>query len=566
MRRHRLIFSGVLLILLALHPSSLMARADPTMQAPRPQAFAGKRGGDVRQDVAAGTDPAQLPENIAVDAGAIIRPVNRRILGINTNYLTDYAAIRDAGPGYAAALRELGVKSLRYPEGEMADAYLWSVAPFTAPAPTLARTGPNEWPSNDPNWVQDYTRFVQAPLQFDEFMAYAQAVGAEPTLVVAFDSMYKPATPGGQAPDKQLLLDTAVAWVRYANIERGYGVKYWEIGNESYLDAYNGGATAREYARDLVDFARAMKQIDPAIMIGANGPDRADARGDRDSVDLWWQTVLETAAPDIDFLAVHSYPAWEWGGYDYYRTHTPSLTGAADAAAAALAQWAPEHAQRIRIAVTEMNSADWSKGGWPSDNGNNLGHALVLFEMIGAHLQQSQVDLAQVWNTRWVNRERPDLWNTLDATNGLFATGRAMAIWGQFLRATMVQAAGSSMVPTFGSVDPASRELSIFLINKDTAPRPIALSLAGYPSIAQGTIWRLGGSGPEEQAPAWGKVGELAATDATLSLTLDPVSITVIALSPVGEIPAPGTLYATAPLAPNAFLGSRRRRNGRFSA
>ena len=48
--------------------------------------------------------------------------------------------------GYGAALQQLGVRSLRYPEGEMADEYLWSTAPFTAPQP-IPNTGTgNETP------------------------------------------------------------------------------------------------------------------------------------------------------------------------------------------------------------------------------------------------------------------------------------------------------------------------------------------------------------------------------------------------------------------------------------
>ena len=179
---------------------------------------------------------------------------------------------------------------------------------------------------------------------------------------------------GGTAPTKQQLIDTAVAWVRYANITQGYGVKYREIGNESYVNSYNGGAKAYDYAPDLVEFAQGMKAVHPTIPIGTNGPDSQYARGELDASVAWWQTVLTIAAPAIDFLAVHSYPAWEWGSYEYYRTKTPKLTGAADGATAALAVWAPAHAQRIQIAVTEMNSADLSKGGWSSDNNNSLGH------------------------------------------------------------------------------------------------------------------------------------------------------------------------------------------------
>ena len=53
-----------------------------------------------------------------------------------------------------------------------------------------------------------------------------------PTIVVCYDSMYKDAQPGGVAPGRAELLETAREWVRYANVTRKYGIKYWEIGNE----------------------------------------------------------------------------------------------------------------------------------------------------------------------------------------------------------------------------------------------------------------------------------------------------------------------------------------------
>ena len=495
---------------------------------------------------------------IAVNVATTIRPVERRIVGINTNFMTDHAAVRSVGQGYEQALRQLGVKSLRYPEGEMADALAWAAPPFANAQPTLLRTGPQEWPSNDPRWVANGAAFVNAPLNFDEFMSYAQRIGAEPTLVVAFDSMYKPATPGGVAPTKQQLLDTAVAWVRYANVTKGYGVKYWEIGNESYLNSYNGGAKASDYARDLAEFAQAMKAVDPTILIGANGPDNQGTRGELDTSGSWWQTVLATAAPAIDFLVVHSYPAWQWGSYDTYRTSTPNLTGAVDGATAALASWAPGHAQRIQIAVTEMNSADWSKGGWSSDNNNSLGHAVVLFEMIGAHLLHPRVSMAQIWNTRWIYTATPDLWNALDEQNRPFATGQALAIWGQFLQTRMVGTTNTALVHSFASYDPTTRQLSVFLINKDTAARKTSVSLQQYADSVTGSRWSLRGQGADDKAPVWGKVQDIGATRGALVVNLDPVSVTVLQLTPTSGSTGSGIWGAES--APEAVLGVARRR------
>jgi hypothetical protein len=50
--------------------------------------------------------------------------------------------------------------------------------------------------------------------------------------------------------------------VRYANITKGYSVKYWEIG---YLDFNNGATTAEQYAADLKEFSDTMTAVNPTI-------------------------------------------------------------------------------------------------------------------------------------------------------------------------------------------------------------------------------------------------------------------------------------------------------------
>ncbi len=36
--------------------------------------------------------------------------------------------------------------------------------------------------------------------------------------------------------------EEAAGWVRYANVTKGYGIKYWEIGNENYGNGHYGAA------------------------------------------------------------------------------------------------------------------------------------------------------------------------------------------------------------------------------------------------------------------------------------------------------------------------------------
>ena len=249
--------------------------------------------------------PLHAQDAIRVDVTSTISDVSRRPFGINLNFLLDDDENRPAAlKKLAEGLRAAGVKYLRYPGGEKADGYLWSVPPYTSSIPTLARWAPGEWPVNtewpsyDRSLVErDGFTFKTNPLNFDEFMEICRQIDCVPTIVVCYDSMYKPAQPGGFAPSRATVFEAAREWVRYANITRGYNVQYWEIGNESYLPHYNGQASPTDYARDLVEFSRAMKGVDPTIKIGANG----------ESWD-WWRIVLEGASFAIDFLAVHNYP------------------------------------------------------------------------------------------------------------------------------------------------------------------------------------------------------------------------------------------------------------------
>ena len=178
--------------------------------------------------------PLHAQDAIRVDVTSTISDVSRRPFGINLNFLLDDDENRPAAlKKLAAGLRAAGVKYLRYPGGEKADGYLWSVPPYTSSIPTLARWAPGEWPDNtewpsyDRSLVEhDGFTFRTNPLNFDEFMDICRQIDCVPTIVVCYDSMYKPAQPGGFAPSRATVLEAAREWVRYANVTRGYNVQY----------------------------------------------------------------------------------------------------------------------------------------------------------------------------------------------------------------------------------------------------------------------------------------------------------------------------------------------------
>lgn len=488
-------------------------------------------------------ETAAAQDQIAVDAASIVADVSRKPIGINLNFLLDDDANRsNAVQRLAEALKQAGVKYLRYPGGEKSDAYLWSVPPYTRPQPTLARWAAGEypqnqeWPSYDRALVEsDGHTFRTAPLDFDEFMAICREIGCVPTVVVCYDSMYKPAQTDGVAPSREQLLETAREWVRYANVVKDYDVKYWEIGNESYLAHYNGGATASNYARDLIDFSREMKSVDPTILIGANG-----------DAESWWQTVLSTAAGAIDFLAVHNYPSSTWQSYSDYQNNSVNLMAAVQTAQRAIGTYAPAvDRSRLVVASTEINSAAWT-GGWP--HVNDMGHALALFDEFGAHLINPGVAFTQLWNTRWSGNDTattPALWDAVDKYNQLQATGRATAIWGQFLKEKIVAASNTAKVRAYATLSPANGRLSVFLINKDTVARSASVTVSsGSPSFVLDT-WVFSGHGADDLYPTWAQTGRGSKTGPVVSLTLAPVSVTVLDLAPDGStVSIPGTLQA----------------------
>jgi hypothetical protein len=461
--------------------------------------------------------PAVAHGQILIDLDRSKAALARGRLGINMNFLLDDETERKPKRPLYEALKEMGVRSLRFPGGEDSDGYLWSVPPFSGSVPTLARTGTAEWPANDRRFTLPDGATLRDTLDFDEFIAIAKQVDAEPVVVVCYDSMYKKASEGGSAPDRRQLLDTAVQWVRYANIIKGYGVKYWEIGNESYMESNNGAATPEQYAADLKEFSAAMKAVDPSIQIGANGLGLE-----------WWSIVLSTASSSIDFLSVHVYPVWAWESFDYYRRNKVNFMEPIIETIEAIHAYAPAADRtRLRIAVTETNVGDWSPiFAWSNDN--DLGHALVAFDLFGQLLSIPEIDMVHLWTTRWITqRSPPDVYDALSPDNDLHPVGRALAIWGQHSHGRLVSTAANEPIRVYASYDPERPCLTILILNKAATVQPVSISTARPVTLKPLEQWVFRGTGPTDSHPIWERLQDLEWKD-SLAFDLGPYSITVL--------------------------------------
>ncbi|WP_213003815.1 cellulose binding domain-containing protein [Winogradskya consettensis] len=255
----------------ALASTVLLATVTAVTAAP-PGAHA--NGSTVAARAAVGATAADT--SVAVDVRAGLATVPDTAIGVNH-------AIWDSELGTPAVsdlLKNAGVGMVRYPGGSYADIYHWR--DHTAPGGYVA-------PNTD----------------FDTFMAGARRTGAQPMIIANY---------GTGTPQE------AADWVRYANVTRGYGAKYWTIGNENYGNGHYGTAweaddhadkSPKEYAANVVAYAAAMKAVDPTIKIGAvlttpgNWPDGIVGAGDSGT---WNQEVLARAGSAIDFVDVHWYP------------------------------------------------------------------------------------------------------------------------------------------------------------------------------------------------------------------------------------------------------------------
>ncbi|RGA06648.1 alpha-L-arabinofuranosidase [Microbispora triticiradicis] len=262
------------------------------------------------------------PVTVTVNTRAALAVASDTAVGTNH-------AIWDSNLGTnetADLLKAAGVKMLRYPGGSYADIYHWKT--HTAPGGYVA-------PNTD----------------FDTFIRGAQRTGAQPIVIANYGT--------GTAEE-------AADWVKYANVTKGYGVKYWEIGNENYGNGHYGAdweaddhadKTPAEYARNVVKYSDAMKAVDPTVKIGAvltapaNWPDGIVADGDQAT---WNDTVLSIAASKIDFVILHWYPPHTDVADVLTKTaHIPDMIYMVKQQ---IAKHAGARAGDIGIAMTEINS------------------------------------------------------------------------------------------------------------------------------------------------------------------------------------------------------------------
>jgi len=151
---------------------------------------------------AAASASGAAADQVTVTPAQSLATVPGTAIGINASTY-DGSLLDGQVPGL---LRGAGISVVRLPGGSESDQY--------------------DWKTNT-DVIGNYTEAVD----FDQFMSVIHQAGAQAMVTVDYGTG---TTIGQQDGSGETGPQIAADWVRYANVEHHYGIRYWEIGNEVY--------------------------------------------------------------------------------------------------------------------------------------------------------------------------------------------------------------------------------------------------------------------------------------------------------------------------------------------
>lgn len=457
---------------------------------------------------AAAATPAVLPARVRVETGAIRRQIPRGLFGTNIEVIRDANGLWDARAGrlqpeITAIARDMGISLVRFPGGVWSDAYDWrhGIGPQSARATTPTHPGATET--------------YRHGFGTDEALAFAREIGARLLITVNAGS--------GTAA-------MAADWVRYVNGQGGRAprdgrVEWWEIGNELYIDGdMSGGHTTPErYAERVVEFARAMRAVDPGIRIMAIGL-RNFGRYRFNAFDRWNEVVLRRAGGEIDALAVHNAYAplvADGRGADPREVYAAMWAFPRQVARnlaetrAEIARFAPARADRIALAVTEWGPLFAIDPASPwIDHVKTMGSAVYVASVLAAFAEEPSLEVANFFKLNepmfmgWIGRRGGEWVANANARvfrmisrgmeSGLLATEVEVA---RYATRDLGFVAATRDVPYLDALASRSadgRVLTLLLVNKHPeAAIEARIALAGIAGAASVTAETLSAGAPD---------------------------------------------------------------------
>jgi alpha-L-arabinofuranosidase len=246
----------------------------------------------------------QAPQaRIKIDTDRVIGQVHPHVFGNFAEHLGRciYGGLYEPGSplsderGYRKdvmkAMQGMGVTLLRWPGGNFVSGYNWKDG--IGPKAQRPVRPEGAWGALEPNTFGT-----------DEFLDYSERAGVEPYICINAGL--------GTVED-------ARQWVEYTNESRDtewarqrrkngrdkpYGVKYWGLGNEIDGPWQLGHKNAEDYTKFALEAAKAMRRVDPSIMLIASGSSNFGRGADWIN---WNRVVLDKLRDEIDYISLHTY-------------------------------------------------------------------------------------------------------------------------------------------------------------------------------------------------------------------------------------------------------------------
>ena len=451
-------------------------------------------------------------------------------------------------PDSIAALKSLHSGVYRFPGGNFVSAHEW-------------RNAIGDPDKRPPTWDPVWNALQPNDIGTDEFLTLCRLLGVEPYIAVnagtgdAWSAAQYVEYTNGDA-------GTPMGKLRAANGHpKPYHVKFWGIGNEMWGISYQYGAMKpAQFAYKHNQFAKAMRKVDPSIVLIASGAMPDTMTGSKESLNLgtdlvpkylspedWDGMLLSRCFDNFDLISEHYY---NYGGTHFSLAEGRQIPNDPNEP---ITDWMRRPANHIRIKYEEykdyeklfpqlvthpkpLNIDEWAY------TGNNRypvypAYAWVFHEMF-RHSDIIQM-AAYTFATSLLARQ--------GGINTLNSNAQVFKIYRDHFGTLPVDVSGNSPQPK--PTDPPGGEQPVVNAGSDTFPidvvaawsgdrrvltvavlnptdveQPLTLTMAGTNLAGSGTLWRLASTEANGQNPAISS-SPMAAIPTSLTLPRFSVSI-----------------------------------------
>jgi alpha-N-arabinofuranosidase len=407
-----------------------------------------------------------------------------------------------------ALLKELDSPIYRWPGGNFVSGYDW-------------RDGIGDVDRRPPRKNPAWKGVEHNDFGIDDFFVFCREINTEPLIVVNSGL-------GG--------LEMAIAELAYVNggadTEMGrlraknghaepYGVVWWGIGNEMYGNWQLGHMPLEKYVEKHIQFAEAMREVDPKIKLIAVG-----------DAGRWSETMLRLAADHMDLISEHFYVQEKPDLVAHVAQMTEKVRGKAEAHRRYRRELESLAGKDIRISQDEWNY--WYGPHLYGELGTRYFLKDALGVAAGLHEYARNSDLFYMANYAQTVNVIGAIKTTKTAA-AFDTTGLALKLYRRHFGTVPVKTEATAPLDAQAAWSADGKTLTLGIVNPTLKPAAVALAVHGAKLTGKGRLWKIAGDDPmaynEPGKPPAVSIEESPLEGVTDALEIAPCSISVYSLT-----------------------------------